>query len=307
VARWLGIDLGGTNLKLALVERDAAGALAVVHRHQQPVDTSRGPAPVMADLIAAGVAACDRWGSVDGAGVGVPGLFDADAGTIEFFPNLPGPWRGTAVTGPVSDALGAPAVIINDARAFTLAESRLGAAAGCDTVAAYVLGTGIGGGIVVGGRLHVGRHGRGGELGHVIVVPGGPPCGCGNAGCLEAVAASGAIAARGGQADVAATFAAAAAGDGRAVAAIAAMVDALGRAIAGMITVLVPERVVVGGGVAEAGAALFDPLRTAVDRHVTLVDHGWYEVVPASLGPHAGAIGAALWAAEHTEVSSSEA
>ena len=100
------------------------------------------------------------------------------------------------------------------------------------------------------------------------------------------------------QPDVAATFAAAAAGDGRAVAAIAAMVDALGRAIAGMITVLVPERVVVGGGVAEAGAALFDPLRTAVDRHVTLVDHGWYEVVPASLGPHAGAIGAALWAAE---------
>ena len=132
-----------------------------------------------------------------------------------------------------------------------------------------MLGTGIGGGIVVGGRLHVGRHGRGGELGHVIVVPGGPPCGCGNAGCLEAVATSGAIAARAGQPDVAAAFAAAAAGDERAVAAIAAMVDALGRAIAGMITVLVPERVVVGGGVAEAGAALFDPLRAAVDRHVT--------------------------------------
>ena len=116
------------------------------------------------------------------------------------------------------------------------------------------------------------------------------------------MATSGAIAARAGQPDVAAAFAAAAAGDERAVAAIAAMVDALGRAIAGMITVLVPERVVVGGGVAEAGAALFDPLRTAVDRHVTLVERGWYEVVPASLGPYAGAIGAALWAAEHTPV-----
>ena len=295
---WLGLDLGGTNLKLAIVERGRAGEMAVRHRQQQPLDTTGGPAPVISELLAAGAAAHERWGPFDAVGVGVPGLFDADVGCIEFFPNLPGPWRGTPLAPPIARVLDAPVAIINDARAFTLAEARLGAAAGCDTVAAYVLGTGIGGGIVVGGRLHLGPHGRAGELGHVIVQPDGPRCGCGNVGCLEAVATSGVVAAAAGQPDIASTFQAAAGGDARATAAIAAMTDALGRAIAGMVTVLVPQRVVIGGGVAEAGDLLFAPLRVAVDHYVTLVDHSWYEIVPAALGLYAGAIGAALWAAD---------
>ena len=107
------------------------------------------------------------------------------------------------MTDPLAAALGVPTSIINDARAFTLAESRLGAAAGCETVAALVLGTGIGGGIVVGGRLHFGRMGRAGELSHQVVVPGGPACACGNRGCLEVLAASGAITRLAGTATVA--------------------------------------------------------------------------------------------------------
>ena len=116
-------------------------------------------------------------GPVVGAAIGVPGLFDDRTGSIELFPNLPGDWTGVPMAGPLGSALGVPTSIINDARAFTLAESRLGAAAGCDTVAALVLGTGIGGGIVVGGRLHFGRMGRAGEFAHQVIAPDGPPCG----------------------------------------------------------------------------------------------------------------------------------
>ena len=228
----------------------------------------------------------------------MPGLFDADTGEIELFPNLPGPWRGTPAVRLLGDALGVPATIINDARAFTLAESRLGAAAGCATVAAYVLGTGIGGGLIVDGRPHFGRHGRAGELAHQIVVPGGPECGCGNHGCLEAVAASGVLARAAGHPTAEAAFAAATTGDRRARAAVDEVIEHLGRAIANMVTAFLPDRVVIGGGVAAAGDPLFVPLRAAVHRHVTLVPPDWYDIVPATLGPYAGAIGAALWAAE---------
>ncbi|CAN5548675.1 ROK family protein [soil metagenome] len=307
MSRWLGLDLGGTNIKVVVIDRAAEASDEpgsrdpVVGQDQYAADAASGPGAVTANLVAAGRDAIERWGPVDGAGLGVPGLYDDDQGAIVFFPNLPGPWPGYPVRAQLQEALERPVAIVNDARAFTLAEARVGAAAGFDTVAAYVLGTGIGGGLVIGGHLLTGRHGRAGELGHVIVEPNGPECGCGARGCLEAVATSGALARRAGQPSTDAVFAAVASGDERAVAALRHVTDALGRAIAGVITVLWPERIVVGGGVAQAGEALFSPLREAVDRHVTLVDHSWYEIVPATLGPFAGAVGAALWAADSAE------
>ncbi len=289
--RWLGLDLGGTNIKSVVLDDDR-----VVGCDQRAADAERGPTTVIANLAAAGIEAIERWGPVDGAAVGVPGLFDDRTGTIEFLPNLPGSWKGEPMTAPLEVALGVPTAIINDARAFTLAESRLGAAAGCRTVAALVLGTGIGGGVVVGGRLHFGRMGRAGELAHQVIVPDGPKCGCGNHGCLEALASSAAITRLAGSATVHEAFAAAAAGDERAAAALAEVADYLGIAIANLVTVLVPERVVIGGGVAEAGDALLTLVREATARHCVLVPPDWYEIVLAKLGPHAGAIGAALWA-----------
>jgi glucokinase len=204
------------------------------------------------------------------------------------------------MTAPLADALGVATSIINDARAFTLAESRIGAAAGCATVAALVLGTGIGGGIVVDGHLHFGPMGRAGELAHQVIVPGGPRCGCGNNGCLEALASSTAITRLAGMATVHEAFAAAAAGDERAAAALAEVAGYLGIAIANIVTVLMPERVVIGGGVADAGDALLALVREATARHCVLVPADWYEIVPAQLGRHAGAIGAALWAGDQT-------
>lgn len=296
--RWLGIDLGGTNIKAVVL--DDGGA--VVGRSQSASCAADGPDAVIAALGAVGRAAIDEHGPVAGAGLAVPGPFDPETGTIVLFPNLPGPWPGVPIVERVAAALDVPTTIINDARAFTLAEGRVGAARGCDTVAAYVLGTGIGGGVIVGGRLHFGRGGRAGELAHQVIVADGPPCGCGNRGCLEAVARSDVLTASAGQPTVDAVFAAAADGDARAADAISTMVGHLAHAIANTITVLVPERVVIGGGIATAGDALFAPLRAEVARRLTLVPPDWCEIVPAELGTYAGAIGAALWASESSLV-----
>jgi glucokinase len=296
--RWLGLDLGGTNIKVAVLGGENASAVDVVGCDSQPAGAEHGPATVIDNLAAAGCRAIERWGPIDGAAVGVPGLFDDRSGAIELFPNLPGAWQGVPMTAPLAEALGVPTSIINDARAFTLAESRLGAAAGCSTVAALVLGTGIGGGIVIDGALHFGPMGRAGELAHQVIQPGGPPCGCGNRGCLEALACAGAIARAAGTATAEEAFAAAAAGDERSAAAIAGAADHLGIALANVVTMLLPERIVIGGGIAEAGDAWLTQIREATTRHCVLVPPDWYEIVPAQLGPAAGAIGAALWAAD---------
>jgi glucokinase len=253
---------------------------------------------VVERLAAAGAGLVAAHGPVAAAGVGLPGLFDAAEGRVVFLPNLPAAWTGHPVAGQLAGRLGVPVALCNDARAFTLAESRMGAAAGCATVVCLTLGTGVGGGVVVDGRLRYGPHGRAGELGHQVIQVDGPACGCGNRGCVEAFAAGPALAHLGGQASPEAVFAAAAAGDERAAAAVRTVVERLAVGIANLVTVLWPERVVVGGGVAAAGERLFGPLRAAVAAAAPLVDPGAYEVVPAALGPVAGAIGAALWARE---------
>jgi glucokinase len=294
--RFLGLDVGGTNCKLAVLEIDGdRQELAAT----ATIPTGPGdPADVLARLAAAATELVAASGPVAAAGVGLPGLFDVDSGRVVFLPNLPQTWTGRAVAGPLAGRLGVPVALINDARAFTLAESRMGAAAGCPTVVCLTLGTGVGGGVVIDGRLRYGPHGRAGELGHQVIEAGGPPCGCGNRGCVEAFAAGAALCRLGGRASPEAVFAAAAAGDRRAAEAVASVVGRLAVGIANLVTVLWPERVVVGGGVAAAGEQLLGPLRAAVAAAAPLVDPAAYEIVPAALGPGAGAIGAALWAGE---------
>jgi glucokinase len=296
--RFLGLDVGGTNCKLAVLEIDGDRQELVA---TATIPTGPGdPADVLARLAAAATELVAAQGPVAAAGVGLPGLFDQDRGRVVFLPNLPPAWTGHEVAGPLAERLGVPVVLLNDARAFTLAESRMGAAAGCPTVVCLTLGTGVGGGVVVDGRLRFGPHGRAGELGHQVIEVGGPPCGCGNRGCVEAFAAGSALCRLGGRATPEAVFAAAAAGNERAAGAVRSVVGRLAVGIANLVTVLWPERVVVGGGVAAAGEGLFGPLRAAVAASAPLVDPGAYEIVPAALGPAAGAIGAALWARERT-------
>jgi glucokinase len=296
MTRCLGLDLGGTNIKFTVL--DVATEPRVVGKGAIPTLAEQGPDVVIERLAEAGRLADERWGPLDAGGVGVPGLFDSETGRIELFPNLPGPWPGTSLRDPLTAALRVPMAIVNDCRAFTLAESRIGAAAGCSTVLCLALGTGVGGGLVVDGRLRLGPHGRAGEIGHQVVVVDGPRCGCGNRGCVEAVANAAALAELGGQPTAEEVFVAAGRGDGRALAAIQTVAGHLGHGIANMITVLIPERVVIGGGLVEAGDLLLEPLRAEVRRRCVLIPAAWYEIVPAELGPFAGAIGAALWAKE---------
>jgi glucokinase len=185
--RLLGLDLGGTNVKVAVVEIAPGGDPQVVAEETHPTHAALGPAAVVSRLVEIGAVTIARHGPVAGAGIGTPGVFDPAAGTVLLFPNLPGPWAGQPLRDPVAAGLGVPVTLINDARAFTLAEGTVGAGKGCDTLVCLTLGTGVGGGLMIGGRLHVGTYGRGGEIGHQIVIPDGPRCGCGAYGCVEAV------------------------------------------------------------------------------------------------------------------------
>jgi glucokinase len=296
-SRHVGLDLGATNLKWCVVERDA-GAWRVLGRDQVPTDSAAGPEAVLARLTETGRAAMSAWPGVVSVGIGVPGLYDPRAGTIRMLVNMPGAWSGRPVGPPVAAALGVPVALINDARAFGLAELRLGAARGASSMVGLTLGTGVGGVIAVDGGVHQGHDGTAGELGHQTIDPDGPWCNCGNRGCLEAYARADQIAAACGTADAESAIAAARAGDERALAGLARIGRYLGIGIANLITIIAPDRVVIGGGIAAAGELLLGPIRDELRFRVRMTALDQVELVTADLGTWAGAIGAAVHGAE---------
>jgi glucokinase len=292
---YVGLDLGGTNIKCAVVEIDGDGAPPrVLATASEPTRSEDGPEAVLARVARLAQATAAPFGSPQGVGLGLPGHFDAEAGTGVILPNLAGDWVGRPIAGPVAELLGLPVLLINDARALTLAELRMGAGRGARTMVCVTLGTGVGGGVVVDGRLHLGS-GHAGEIGHTIVEPDGPRCGCGNRGCLDRVAGAGAIAARAGRATVEETIAAARDGDTLARAALAHAAHAVGVALGAAAVLLWPDRIVVGGGVAEAGELLLAPLRREILTRARVCPADAMTIARAELGPAAGAIGAALW------------
>jgi glucokinase len=293
VSLHVGLDLGGTNVKCAVVD----SSLRVLAVDICPTEAGDGPDGVLARVADLGRSVCSRFGEPETAGLALPGHFDAERGTGVLLPNLRGDWDGRPIAGPVGERLGLPVTLVNDVRALTLAELRLGAGRGASDLVCIALGTGVGGGVVIGGRVHLGL-GHAGEIGHTTVDPDGPLCGCGNRGCLDRMASAESIAAAAGCASVAAAAEAARAGDAAAVAAFARAGEYVGRVLAGAIVLLWPERVVVGGGVADAGELLLAPLRAEIARRAAVAPVDRIAVVPAELGTHAGAIGAALWAAE---------
>jgi glucokinase len=198
----------------------------------------------------------------------------------------------------VGAALGLPAALINDARAFGLAELRLGAARGAASMIGLTLGTGVGGVFAIDGRVHLGHDGTGGELGHQTLEPDGPPCGCGNRGCLEAFARADRIAAACGTETAEAAFQAARAADPRAIAGLALVGRYLGIGIANMIVVVNPDVVVIGGGISAAFDLLKGPIEAELRERVHTTALEGVRVVPAELGTWAGAIGAAVYGAE---------
>jgi glucokinase len=287
--RRLGLDLGGTNIKLALLDGDRPVELT----EAPTLSHDGGPEAVLARMVELARSA----GDVESIGVALPGLFDGKGHAL-LLPNLYGDWRGRAIGGPLSAALERDVQLINDGHAFALAESRLGAGRGANDVMCIVCGTGIGGGLVLGGRLHLGPEQRAGEFGHHTVSEDGPVCECGNHGCLELYAGARAIARVAGAETFDETVERARAGDRRATEALDRAGTLIGLAIANVLIFLCPDRVVVGGGVAQAGDLLFEPLRRSIAARARVAPLDRIAIAPAELGAHAGAIGAALWGGE---------
>jgi glucokinase len=298
--RHLGLDLGGTNIKWVVVEHDG-GDWRVLERDRVATPRAEGPDAVVPRLAAVGAEAIAHSPGVASVGIGVPGLYDPVAGTTRFLVNFPGSWDGTPMAGPIGDALGLRAFLINDARAFGLAELRLGAGRGASSMIGLTLGTGVGGVIVVDGHVHQGHDGTAGEIGHQTIEPDGPWCNCGNRGCLEAFVRADRIAEACGTVTAEEAVARARAGDVRATEGLAEVARYLGIGIANMVTVLSPDRVVIGGGISAAGDLLLGPIRDELRRRVRTTSLDQVEIVIAELGTWAGAIGAAIHGAEAAE------
>lgn len=307
VTATIGIDVGGTKLAGTALAADGT----VLQRVR--VATPRDDAAALTDAVAGLVR---ELGSGVPVGVGAAGIIDRD-GTIRYAPNL-----GVAnlpFGRTLSDRLGVPVIVRNDASVALYGEWRVGAGRGVDDLLMLTVGTGVGGGILLGGNLVEGVNGLGGELGHVIVDEGGRLCPCGNAGCLEAYAAGKAIEARAqsringgsvtsvltrhqGRIDGRAITDAAAAGDGFAIEVLEEAGVWLGVGIAGLINAFDPARVLVGGGAGvNAGDILLEPARrTARARIMGAAHREMPDIVLGELGDDAGAIGAGLLALART-------
>jgi glucokinase len=279
----------------------------VLDRGQVTTPAAEGPDAVVGRLVEVGSDAVGRSPGAVSVGIGIPGLYDPAAGTTRFLVNIPGAWDGKPVRDPVGMALGLPAFLINDARAFGVAELRLGAARGVSRMVGLTLGTGVGGVFAVDGRVQQGHDGTAGELGHQTIEPDGPWCGCGNRGCLEAFARADQIAAVCGTATAEQAIERARAGDARAIEGFRQVGRYLGIGIASMVVVITPDRVVLGGGLAVAADLMLDAIREELRRRVFTTSLDEVEIVTAELGTWAGAIGAAIHGAEQLSVTGAPA
>jgi glucokinase len=293
----VALDVGGTAMKCAVVRPDGR----VHHAERHATDAARGAQAVVDTILTVAGGLADRARG-DGltpvaAGCAVPGVVDEATGTAVWSANIG--FRDVPLQKLLADHLGVPAALGHDVRVGGIAEARLGAGRGHSHVLFVAIGTGIAAAHVIDGHASGGAHGAAGEVGHVVIRPGGPPCGCGGRGCLEALASASAIgrryAALSGVATSAADVAArAAAGEQLATAVWSEAVNALADGLLTAQALYDADVFVIGGGLSEAGEELLGPLRTALHTRVTF--HRLPDVVRAGLGDTAGSLGAALLA-----------
>lgn len=289
----LGIDIGGTKTAVGAVDVD--GRLRATR--VAPTPARAGARAVLATAARLADEVRTEVGApVVGAGVGAPGVVDAARGTVVSATDLLLGWSGTAVADDLAAALGLPVAVDNDVRAAALAEARYGAGRTPGMALVVAVGTGIGGAVIRAGALLPGASGVAGHLGHIPVPANGEDvCSCGRRDHLEAVAAGPAILRAAHRAHLPVTsttdLIARCATDRTAASVVATAAAALGRALGGLVNVLDPEVVVVGGGVAQAGEAWWQPLRDAFAAEP--LAPAAPALLPARLGPYAGVIGAA--------------
>lgn len=314
----VGIDLGATTARLGLVTQDGT----VVAADRCPTEATRGASGVLRDLAARVEALIQRVGvtraAIVGLGIGCPAAVDPQAGVVRYSANLH--WQDVGVGPALEELLGVPIFVQQDAAAAALGERWLGSAQHADDVVLLSVGTGVGAGILIGGKPYLGLHGLAGNIGHVCVNEEGPLCGCGRRGCLEAVAAGPAIARAGREAalygaggmlveharrgeEVTAYLVveAARAGDSLARAVLDACGRYLGQGIALLANVLAPQVIVIGGGLVAAGECLLDPAYAAFRRAALEGVHA-IPIIESQLRESAGVVGAAslVWTAART-------
>ena len=307
----IGIDMGGTNIRLALVTDD--GTIITSARHK--TSAQEGKDSVIARLSSAAselIAEGQGHGTVIGVGIGAPGLIEN--GVVRCSPNLPG-WNDVPFQRILGEALALPVILENDANAVAYGEKSTGAGKGLNSLICITLGTGVGGGLILDGKIWRGAFGMAGEVGHIVVEPDGNKCSCGNRGCLETYASATGIvrtardtvnkgdaswdigtlttetlegAARGGDKAAASLFA----GAGR----------YLGIGIASLLHILNPEAVILGGGVARAWDLFYPSLSEEIKQRCFKEIAERTRILPASLGDNAGILGAARLAFEQSAV-----
>lgn len=306
--RALALDLGASRCRVALVRRD--GALERKEAFPTPESPSVGLRRI-AETMRALLGASGREG-LRGLGVAVASPVEARAGTLRHPPNLPR-WDGVSLKDAWAKDVGLPIYVGNDGNLAALGEHRYGAGRGAEHIIYLTLSTGIGGGVVIGGRLLEGAEGYGGELGHITIDRHGPRCNCGNTGCWEALASGIAIARRarerlaGGAAsllrelakgdldrvDAALVADAAQKGDPVARALLEDTARNLGAGIVSLVHIFNPQRVIIGGGVGRAWPLLKPIVEDYVRRYAMPVFRGGLALVPSALGDDAGILGAA--------------
>lgn len=304
----IGVDLGGTNVRAALIE--TSGEIVSQARRSSLQD--QPPAATLQQIVETCRQVMDAakpGAAVLGVGIGLPGIMDVHTGVCFWSPNFP-QWKDVPIGETVQAGVGLPTFILNDAKCAALGELVYGAGKGARNMVMITLGTGIGGAFVVDGRLLIGPNGSIGEVGHQTLDPNGPRCGCGNFGCWEAIAARDAIIERAdrklqaGRASRLRELAprggitpelvsrAAAAGDAVALEVLDEIGFLIGVGVTSLINILNPERFVIGGGIAQAGELLLGPIRRTVDSRAVPLQRQTAEIVPALLGDNAGVMGA---------------
>jgi glucokinase len=310
----IGIDIGGTNLVVGAVREDGTQVLGL---HSEPTGASHGADHVIDRIVGMATAtitearAREPAADMVGVGIGCPGPLDTKAGIVILTPNLG--WVDMPVRDRIADRLGLPGSLDNDANCAMAGEWWVGAARGARHAITVTLGTGIGGGIVVDGKLLHGASDVAAEVGHITIETNGRRCGCGNDGCLEAYASGPAIARRTREAIEAGAesaitlivhgelplitaqtvYEAAATGDPLALEVVHETAKYLGVGVANLINILNPEVVVICGGVTHAGDRLFGPLRREVNRRAFRPAVQACRIVPGALPGTAGVVGAA--------------
>ncbi len=304
----IGIDLGGTKLAAGVIDEN----YALLSRAEKPTRAAMGAETVIADM-----AECVRMALAEagksiadcaGVGIGSPGLCDTAKGSVRNAHNLG--WYGVPVCDMLSKELGVPVKVDNDANCAALGEVVAGAAKGSKSALMVTLGTGVGGGIIIGGEIYSGWQSLGGEIGHMCIVMDGEQCSCGEKGCWEAYAASSALvrqaeraaaehpesllAADAGSLDGKKIFAAVNAGDSVAMAVVERYCAYVGVGIVNLVNAIYPESIIIGGGISAVGETILSPIREYIGEHFFASKKELMpRVAQAQLGNDAGIIGAA--------------